>query len=257
MQPIPSGSAGSPSQQLPPGVDPTAVIGRRVLSFIVDMFVGLVVMAFFLVAFTDFEQFDRETAPLRVRAACFVDEEFESGSHICIELGDTIYFAEGGSTGSQLLTWGYGFVVFVVWQGLAGLTPGKLVAGLRTVNADGGPPGMFKAFLRHILWIVDLFPYLIPGLVGFITASNGQGHQRVGDRVANTYVVEAQWIGYSVGPGAAPAASGWGVPAQASSPQDPTQPQWDPSRNTHIVWNAGSQRWQQYDTATGHWVDMT
>src|SRR5439155_168974 len=64
-----------------------------------------------------------------------------------------------------------GLVIFVVIPGLRGWSPGKALVGIRLVNAEGSPPGILRAFLRYILWIVDGFPgYVLAPLVGFVTA---------------------------------------------------------------------------------------
>ena len=44
--------------------------------------------------------------------------------------------------------------------------------------------------MRWLLWIVDGFPYVIPGLTGFIVALTTAGHRRVGDMAAKTFVVK-------------------------------------------------------------------
>ena len=85
-------------------------------------------------------------------------------------------------------------LIFVVLQGLTGWTPGKLITGIRTVKADGSIVGIPKAFVRWILLIVDGQPCGLP-LVGFITGLTTQGHQRVGDMAAKTFVVTRAAVG--------------------------------------------------------------
>src|SRR3546814_1986520 len=73
--------------------------------------------------------------------------------------------------------------MLVVLQGLTGWTIGKLITGLRVVGEDGRAPGLGKALLRWVLWVLDGFPYVLP-LVGGIVALTTVGHRRVGDMAA-------------------------------------------------------------------------
>src|SRR3954454_24777870 len=100
-----------------------------------------------------------------------------------------------------------------VMQGITGKTPGKAMMGIQVVNAEGNPPGVGRAALRSILWIVDGFPYLIPFLTGFIVALNSERTQRVGDMAASTFVVDKNFAGQPVGAIAAgPAGGQYGAP---------------------------------------------
>jgi uncharacterized RDD family membrane protein YckC len=270
---------------MPPGTDPTAVMGRRVASFLVDWILIIAVGAGIFFATVEFVEYQEDEAPRHIRIACNFDD-FETrgstGNHICLDLGDRIWYAEGSDAGTaQLVSWAYTIGVFFVMQGLTGKTPGKIVAGVRTVRADGQPPGILKAFLRHLLWVVDLFPYCLPGLTGYLVANSSKQHRRVGDMVAGTYVVAKEYAGQPVAPVAAPQA-GWGTPgvpapgmpvsapppmtvggppptsAPAAAPApgaaaDPTQPQWDAARNAYIAWDAKEQVWKQFDDAAQEW----
>lgn len=93
-----------------------------------------------------------------------------------------------------------------VLQGLKGWTPGKLITGIRTVRADGAAPGIGRAVARWFLWLADGFPYFIPGLVGFIVAMTNERRQRIGDKVAGTYVIRASAMGQPVAEPPPPAA---------------------------------------------------
>jgi hypothetical protein len=105
------------------------------------------------------------------------------------------------------------------------------------IGEDGQKPGFVKALLRWLLWLVDGFPYIIPGLTGFIAALSTAGHRRVGDVVAKTFVVRSNAVGTPItiedggrlivgdeaGTSAAPL--GWGAPPP--SPGAPTG--WGPA----------------------------
>jgi len=180
----------------------------------------------------------------------------------------------------------------VVLQGLTGWSPGKLVLGLRVVREDGSKPGILKALVRWLLWIVDLFPYVIPGLTGFIVALSTPGHKRIGDYGARTFVVKRTAAGTPITIGdrgqlivgeeaasaAVPAwapppstpgsATGWGpavdptsggsapsAPAVPAAPSPSTEgPQWDEARGTYIQWDPAQGKWMQWDEGFKAWT---
>ena len=86
------------------------------------------------------------------------------------------------------------------------------------MKEDGSVVGIPKAFIRWVLLLVDGQPCGIP-LVGFITALTTQGHRRVGDMAAKTFVVRSSAVGSPiVVPGMTappPPAGAWGAPAAA------------------------------------------
>ena len=175
------------------------------------------------------------------------------------------------------------------------MTPGKAMFGLRTVNESGEAPGVLKAFLRWLLWIVDAFPYccFVP-VVGGITMLASKGHRRVGDMAAKTYVVGKSSMGAGpiIVPGkdgppayvppAGPAPSGFGAPSPAgttppppaafggsptpsgpivddlSNPSAPGgEAQWDPQRNAYIQWDADQNVWLQFDDESQTWSPIS
>jgi uncharacterized RDD family membrane protein YckC len=83
----------------------------------------------------------------------------------------------------SLASFGY----YVVFEGLFGGTIGKLILGLRVVNRKGRSPGIGAALVRNILRIVDFLPLFY--VVGVIAVLASEKKQRVGDRVAGTYVI--------------------------------------------------------------------
>jgi hypothetical protein len=203
-----------PYAPAPSADDPTAVMGRRVGAWLLD---GVIVLApSVALASRDFEfiRFDDFDA-----ATDFCDDLTDaSADAVCVPVPgvDRAYFAEdipeGGVIGGWVLALGLGILIYVLLQGLRGWTPGKLLFGLRTVGEDGEPPGIGKAIVRWLLFIVD---GLLAGLVGFIVALTSTGHRRVGDMAARTYVVGRQHAGRPVVlPGATP-------PAYAGRPSPP------------------------------------
>jgi uncharacterized RDD family membrane protein YckC len=87
---------------------------------------------------------------------------------------------------------------YVVFEGALGTTPGKFPLGLRVRMADGTPCTWRAALVRNVLRVVDMFPYLIPYLVGAIVIwdddsepgeAGPRRRRRLGDRAAGTLVV--------------------------------------------------------------------
>jgi len=66
-------------------------------------------------------------------------------------------------------------------------TLGKLAMGIRVVNKEGGRPDFLRSLARNALRIVDSLAFIY--LVGLLVARRSDGKQRVGDRLASTYVV--------------------------------------------------------------------
>jgi uncharacterized RDD family membrane protein YckC len=81
-------------------------------------------------------------------------------------------------------------VVFVTVQGLTGASPGKALLGIRVVRADGTTPGWARSLARVIAWLVDGLVLLLP--VALWSAWFTPGHRRVGDWIADTYVVRSR-----------------------------------------------------------------
>ena len=251
--------------------DPTAVVGKRVVAFIIDWVILQAIWSILFFALAD-----------------SADSTFATCSGTCVTAGDTVYGVGGGKAALLwLIYWGYLIGVFVLLQGMKGFTPGKAALGLRVVNPEGGMPGPAKAFIRWILLIVDFLPYCIPGLLGFILIMTGENHTRLGDRAAKTFVVGKGDVGRPIGTagaapgaygtpvtGAPPAAAPYGAaPYGAAPPATPaytptapvaepvapaaatggTEAQWDPARNAYIQWDAAQQAWLQFDDATQQW----
>lgn len=231
-----------------PASDPTAVMGRRIGAYIVDF---VIAMALFLAVFL-------LTADSQTMTGTSCPSTLDNA--ICVDLGDTTYFYETQNMwASYLVGFAYGVLVFWILQGLTGRTPGKLVFGVRTVDEAGGPPGIGKAFLRWILWIVDGLCF---GIVALIAAFTSKGHRRIGDMVAKTFVVRGSHRGQvaiaglnaGVQTGAAyqpPPQGGQPMPGQA-----PAQPQWDEARQMWVQWDPNGNRWMRFDQASNQWQPL-
>ncbi|MBK1832873.1 RDD family protein [Roseibacillus ishigakijimensis] len=69
-------------------------------------------------------------------------------------------------------------------------TPGKRALGLKVVRRSGAPVGFASAFLRGLLFWIDVLPGC--GSVGIVSILASRQSQRLGDRVADTLVVYQQ-----------------------------------------------------------------
>ena len=146
----------------------------------------------------------------------------------CFNLNGTAWYTTGGRTAAHIATLLLWFVgVHVVLQGLTGGSLGKLATGVRVVKADGSRPGIGRALVRSLFWVIDGLPCCVP-LVGLVTMLATGRKQRVGDLVAGTFVVKARDCGRPVSPtGAPPTGAGPGgypspgYPPAVGYPQPP------------------------------------
>lgn len=79
---------------------------------------------------------------------------------------------------------------FSILEGATGRTPGKMLAGLRVVRADGRPLDAFRAFVRNLLRLL----WVTPAALVFVLVDGWMLHrteldQRLGDLAAGTLVV--------------------------------------------------------------------
>jgi len=217
--------------------DPTAVMGRRIGAWIVDLLLFLLLSSFFgPTPLSPLAQYVE--VPPGVTDACGTLRDNGDAAG-CVEVGDRAYFTSDGDAAIQaLVSLAWFILIYGVLQGLKGVTPGKALFGVQVVDRQGQPPGVGRSLLRSILWIVDGAPWCFP-LVGLITAMATKGHRRVGDMVANTLVVGKAYagrppvvpgltapqgpMGWAPGGYGAPP-PGWGQPGYPSGQQPPGQP---------------------------------
>lgn len=100
------------------------------------------------------------------------------------EIGGDGFSLEG--TPAMLLSLAF-TAYYVVCEGAFGATLGKLVLGIRVVNREGRAPGIGPALVRNLLRIIDFLPFAY--VVGIVAILASKTKQRLGDRVAGTYVV--------------------------------------------------------------------
>ena len=252
-------------------VDPTDVMAKRVGAFLIDL---MIVIAAFLVPFLALAETESNTG---------LDSDLK------LEFIGDNFVILSGDFGAVLETWEFwvvilvgvaaGIVIHWIVAGLKGVTPGKLAVGIIVVDEQGQIPGVPKAIIRNLLYVVDALPYLVPYIVGLVVALTTTGHRRVGDIAAKTYVVDRPWAGYPVPVAqATPYAEAYGAPTATQQPvsqqpaaqqpavQQPAvqQPavqqsaaQWDPQRNAWVQWDPTQQGWLQWSDAEQRWGPLS
>src|SRR3954451_16265175 len=131
---------------------PTQVVGRRVGAYLIDAVIVIAIGVISWFALTKTFSGGCAGGGVEINGDC---RGFQSGSS-----NRTIWL---------LIVFLLPVAIYWVQQGLTGKTPGKAAVGIKVVNAEGNPPGVGRAALRSILWIVD---GIVFNLVGFITALN-------------------------------------------------------------------------------------
>jgi uncharacterized RDD family membrane protein YckC len=90
----------------------------------------------------------------------------------------------GGSLAWALML----LLLFGVTEGLWGVTPGKLLLGIRVVGTDLAPCGIGRGIVRNVLKLADGF---FNFLIGILMVAFTPDWQRIGDMAARTIVVRA------------------------------------------------------------------
>lgn len=82
------------------------------------------------------------------------------------------------------------FVLYYpLFEGMYGITIGKMAVGIMVVDYQGRPPGLAKAFIRTLLRVIEVNPFLLGGLPAGLVALMSRRKQRLGDMLARTLVI--------------------------------------------------------------------
>jgi uncharacterized RDD family membrane protein YckC len=119
-------------------------------------------------------------------------------SIVFLILGYVMAALTGGTTADGFGLQGVPFFIFSLLSFLyywlmetyLGGTLGKLVLGMRVIMEDGEPVTLTASLVRNLLRIVDGLPGFLPYLLGAIFIWTSPAKQRLGDRLAKTYVVK-------------------------------------------------------------------
>ncbi len=107
------------------------------------------------------------------------------------EIGDSVRVFAGDSYRMGLIAAAVAAaIVFFVIPALISRTLGMVPVNLTIRKTDGTKPGVGAHLKRSVMGLVDMFPVVVPGLLGMLVASTTPYHQRIGDRVAGTVVVD-------------------------------------------------------------------
>ena len=182
------------------GADPTDVMGRRIVAYIIDAVIAGIVL--FAVMYPLWQSTSVTAPSGMVECGADSDEGFGSNDFqpgvrtrldatICFDDGSEVRYIpqdkEGQFFGTlSLVSGGTSFVMLILLQGLVGASPGKLLLGLRVVKEDGSNAGIGRCLIRTILLIVD---GACCAIIGLVTAFQSQRHRRVGDMAASTMVI--------------------------------------------------------------------
>ena len=81
------------------------------------------------------------------------------------------------------------FFYFILMEAYVGWTIGKRLSGMKVLDDTGNKIGILKSLIRNLLRLVDGLPAL--NILGIFLIINSPRGQRLGDRIAKTYVVRS------------------------------------------------------------------
>ena len=172
-------------------VDPTAVFGRRIAAFIIDVVIPILIGSTFFARLTSVEYVGTDA---RAREICDLAAE-QGKSEFCSASDQSVILIEPGAQMIVLGLFLYFVLALLIIPSITGGSLGKLLLGLRVVHQSSFEKAGFGGhLLRWILLIVDTFPWFLP-LTGLILGLASRGHRRVGDFAANTLVVNKSYVG--------------------------------------------------------------
>lgn len=257
-----------------PMSDPTSIVGRRIGAWVIDLviFLILVFLASGLASGGSSKIHTVHDAP----AGYCTTFRAEHRNSFCFISGTDATTFVGNGAGNAV--WLIHLVVYIVIQGVAGGSIGKLIVGLRVVDAQGKQAGIGRSAARTVLWVVDAVTCGLP-VIGGILILVTNGHRRVGDMVAGTYVVPKDQVGRppmalpptpgypATWPGApGPSGAAWTPPGpQPGAPMAPTAPAappadgptWDAARNAYIQYDQARGAWLQFDNDAQEWKPIS
>ena len=280
------------------GADPTAVMGRRIGAYLLD---GLILAVIALAILAPSALGALKTAPAGTydcTTATQATTERPRLLAVCLDTGGKIKYMTTGDASrvqrSFVLVTALEWVVFyVLLQGLAGASLGKMALGLRVVKPNGEYAGIGRCALRTLILPIDA---ACCAIIGLLTSFRSRGHRRLGDMAADTLVIgkDDQQALQLARSGAAlpdrrtlaaaqyaetlrPTAPTWeeradqihipGAPAipgteqalaqQGSAPSpSASDATWDERRNAYVWFDPESQSWLQHDAVTGQWKPL-
>jgi uncharacterized RDD family membrane protein YckC len=173
-------------------IDPsmTAIWRRRVVAAVIDM--ALVVGVLATLVHLQVVRLTRDGTGLFSPQDMDRYTELRSKPNQYLVLGDTTYVLAGAELIMTIVLTAVTIAaVYVLLPGYTGRSPGKLIGRLRILTVHGDVVDTSHTLVRSVVGLVDVFPVLVPGMVGARLARRSPLGQRLGDRVAGTVVVDA------------------------------------------------------------------
>ncbi len=174
----------------------TDVLRRRIIASLIDL--GVVGGLTLLFARSQSERFailDRDGEGRAVFSQADADrvEAIAREFNRTQEIGDTLYAFKAIDVlfvlvVGALLT----LLAKVLIPANTGWSLGQKIMGLRVINDELGHPTTSQHLRRTMGGIVDFFPYVIPGLVGWVMARSKPFKRRFGDTLADTAVISTR-----------------------------------------------------------------
>lgn len=174
----------------------TDVLRRRIVASLIDL--GVVGGLTLLFARSQSERFailERDDAGRAVFSQADADrvEAIAREFNRTQEIGDTLYAFKGIDilfilVVGALLT----LLAKVLIPANTGWSLGQRIMGLRVINDELGLPTTSQHLRRTFGGIVDFFPYVIPGLAGWLMARSKPFKRRFGDTLADTAVISTR-----------------------------------------------------------------
>jgi uncharacterized RDD family membrane protein YckC len=248
--------------------DPTAVVARRGGAWFIDGVLCGLAAAIPALLLADAYELNRPSDGIDVE---------RHGQDVAVFVRDTVVVLRQSELAIVLGAFGLAvLLLLVLLPGRRGWSPGYLAADLRLVRRDGSRAGIFRALVRTIAWVIDGIPFPLP-LVAYVSTLVTRRHQRVGDVLARTYVVDKRADGRPVDERAeveeelAPVLEPEPVdepvdepeprpepvaPAAVAEPPEGVpadQPIWDRRNRRYVLWHSKSGRWLA-STDDGGWA---
>ena len=240
--------------------DPTAVVARRGGAWFIDGVLCGLAAAVPALLLADAYELNRPGDGLDVE---------RHGQDVAVFVRDTVIVLRQSEVAITLGAFALAVLVFLVLlPGRRGWSPGYLAADVRLVKRDGERAGIFRALVRTLAWVIDGIPWPLP-LVAYVSAVSTRRHQRVGDLLARTYVVDKRTVGRPVDqrldadddlapivePVTEPEGAVMAEPEPESTRPGPPdgvpvdEPIWDRRNKRYVLWHSRSGRWLAHTDA--------
>jgi uncharacterized RDD family membrane protein YckC len=89
------------------------------------------------------------------------------------------------------------FSYFIVSESIYGKTFGKHFVGIVVVDKHGNRVGWGRSCVRNVLRMIEVNPLLVGGLPSLIMIIASKKHQRLGDLLSGSYVLESEKLNHA------------------------------------------------------------